>query len=64
MSRFTLRINTENEAFHNEDAGESVHDPNNEVARIIKVVARKLEMGSTDGVCIDANGNKVGEWSL
>ncbi len=35
-----------------------------ECARILKAVAKEMENGSDGGLCMDANGNRVGEWSL
>ena len=52
---FTLFIETENDAFTN---GES-----EEIARILKDLARQVENGTWCGVLIDINGNKVGNWS-
>ena len=51
---FTLSIETENEAFTNNE-GE-------EIARILKEVASQVENGKKFGVLIDINGNKVGNW--
>ena len=52
---FTLSIETENEAFTN--------DESHEIARILKDLARQVENGKECGVLIDINGNKVGNWS-
>ena len=56
---FTIKIKTGNAAF--QDAGD---DGKSEVARILRDIADKLESGHEHGACVDANGNRVGEWSL
>lgn len=53
---FKIEIKTGNAAF--EDS------PEYEVKRILKEVIVKMENGYDSGVCMDINGNKVGEWSL
>lgn len=53
---FKLTIATDNDAF--------VHSPGEEVARILAKIASRLKNGDTAGHCIDANGNRVGEWEL
>jgi len=35
-----------------------------EIARILCSIARKIESGSTSGKVIDANGNSIGEWEV
>ena len=52
---FTLSIETENEAFTN--------DESEEIARILKEVASQVENGKEFGTFRDVNGNKVGNWS-
>lgn len=54
---FKLSIKTDNAAFHEGDAGQ-------EVARILKEIAKKVESGHTGGNARDGNGNTVGTWSL
>lgn len=57
---FQLSIKCDNAAF--EDA------PGEEVARILRKIADILESTchgeDVSGTCRDANGNRVGEWSL
>lgn len=53
---FTLTIDTGNEAFTGDKAGE--------VARILKEIAKKLDKGQDSGKCMDGNGNGVGKWEL
>ena len=54
---FTLQINTDGSAFE----GYSGH----EVARLLRMVARRVESGEeVDGNIFDLNGNKCGEWAL
>lgn len=64
----TLALKTDNAAFHDDD-----REPDSdripaatmlECARILRDVASLLENGAENGNCRDANGNKVGEWSL
>ncbi len=55
---FTLKIKTDNAAFEDEGA-------NNEIARILRALAKRLEDGQDDrGLLNDLNGNHVGEWRL
>jgi len=56
---FKLRINTDNAAFDDTDAG----DMATEIGRILRNVADQVEAGSyTDQINVrDSNGNKVGE---
>jgi len=57
---FTLKIKTENEAFNYPTEGER-----DEVARILRALATRLEQGSeVRGLLADLNGNTVGEWKL
>lgn len=35
-----------------------------EVRRLLRQIQLKLSDGYTDGVLIDVNGNRVGEWSI
>lgn len=59
MSNFTLTIDTENAAF-----GDSQLDAEAEVARILRVVAGRLDEAfwADDGTLRDANGNTVGRF--
>jgi hypothetical protein len=56
---FKLKIKTDNAAFT-----EDGNDGKNEVARILREIADKLEQGYEVGSPRDYNGNKVGEWSM
>lgn len=62
---FELKIKTDNAAFH-DDAG-GVPDTlakSGEVRRILHRVIQSIEQGNTQGLCIDYNGNVVGEWVM
>jgi hypothetical protein len=50
-----IEIETDNAAFEY---------PREECARILRDIADSLEGGRNGGVCIDANGNRVGTWEL
>ena len=52
---FELKLNCDNGAFWN---------PELEVNRILKLLAEKVENGLVEGVIMDLNGNKVGEWGF
>ena len=59
-----IEIRTDGAAFRDAFTGE----PDNaseamEIRRILERVIEKLELGYTEGSCMDINGNKVGEWS-
>jgi hypothetical protein len=56
MSSFSLKLNTDNDAF--------AEDPALEVARILREAADKLESGCTGSQLRDGNGNKVGQFTL
>ena len=53
---FTLKINTESDAF--EDGIDL------EVARILNTAAKKIESGATEGRLQDVNGKTVGSFEL
>lgn len=60
-----LEIHTGGAAFCNDYTGE----PDNEAeemqcAWLLKRVSDKLKEGRRDGVIMDTNGNRVGEWKL
>lgn len=61
---FRLTIQTDNAAFHEDDGTPTFEARGAEVARILRAVADRAEAGSCEGRCIDANGNKVGEWEM
>jgi len=52
---FELKFETANEAFT---------FPEDEVARILREVAKQAERGETSGRVRDHNGNRVGFWQL
>ena len=53
---FTVKINTENDAFGRQTIFE--------VVRLLREIAKKLESGKTHGPVMDLNGNKVGTFDL
>ena len=54
----TLKVDTDNAAFEGDLLTE-------ECARILRYVADQLEGECrTDGTILDANGNRVGKWSV
>jgi hypothetical protein len=57
MKMFTMKFDTGNAAFADEDM-------NFEVARILKKVTEQVEEGKTSGSIIDICGNKVGSWEI
>lgn len=68
---FTLTIETDNAAFHVEEAGDGEAEGYGacagEVARILHKLADLLDKTSPDsavGTLRDSNGNTVGSWSL
>ena len=65
---FTLEIKTDNAAFKDDAAPDNDrHDADatrQEVARILRHVADRLDNHETGGLCHDSNGNHVGEWEL
>lgn len=54
---FTLKIDTENDAF--QDGNLEL-----EVVRILQEVVKKIENGKDYATLIDVNGNKVGDFYL
>lgn len=54
---FSLTFDTGNAAF----CEDGLRD---ESARILRRVAERLADGETEGLCMDANGNRVGSWRL
>ena len=54
----TVKLNTENDAFGDGNGGA-------EIARILRRLADAIEDGSSGpGTLNDANGNRVGSWTL
>lgn len=54
--RFEAKFSAENEAF-----SLNLHA---EIARVLRGIAERLDAGEFYGVCMDANGNRVGEWDI
>ena len=65
---FKLEIKTGGAAFDDmydsEDETMNAYAKANEVARILRRVADRVEAMAIEGSCMDINGNKVGEWNL
>ena len=56
---FKCEIKTGNAAF-----GESKEEEGMEIARLLREIADDIaNYGWTDGLCVDYNGNRVGNWS-
>ena len=62
--RFSLVIDCDNDAFGPSESRPTVPSwaMRNEVKRLLDVVRTKVHKGATDGVIMDANGNKVGSF--
>lgn len=72
---FKLEIKTGGAAFQAENCGvdtdrfnhlleDDALDPyGTEVRRLLRQIEHALGDGQTEGVCMDINGNRVGEWS-
>lgn len=56
---FTLTIQTNNAAF-----GVTTWETQEEIARILAAIISRINYGQKLGNCMDANGNKVGQWQL
>lgn len=54
---FQLYFSTSNAAFDDEY-------PNEEIALVVRSVAKKITDGDLDGVILDGNGNRIGEFSV
>jgi hypothetical protein len=61
MDKFDLVLSLGHAAFYDDDGD---FDPSLELARILRVVARQVELGAEAGKAYDANGNKVGYWEV
>lgn len=61
-----IQFSTENAAFKSLDGNEVMDDiyKRKEVARILKRITAYVESGNDDGLIMDINGNKIGEWSI
>lgn len=53
---FKLEFRTDNAAFED--------NYQQEAERILTLVSYSIGQGKTDGRCIDANGNHIGNWSF
>jgi len=53
---FTMQFETDNEAFSAYGATET--------ARILRLVAKRIDAGDTDGRIVDLNGNAIGTFEL
>jgi hypothetical protein len=51
---FSLKINTDNSAFEH---------PEQEIARLLRQIADRLEHSTRTGVIRDINGNRVGDYA-
>lgn len=58
-SMFTLQIETTGDAFDADGSGQD----RDELARILRDVADRVEDWQTDGSVRDVNGNTVGRWT-
>ena len=62
---FTLKISTGGSAYRDVFYGDEFPDPSNaELIRNLRQVIEKLQDGVTEGVIMDINGNKTGEFRL
>lgn len=62
---FKVEIKTGGAAFCDPCTGEEdTYAESFEVVRILKRIINELENDYVKGVCMDINGNKVGEWEL
>lgn len=61
---FKIEIDTSGSSFKVEDDnGKEILDPNAyAIRRILTSVEKQIVHGRTEGVCLDANGNKCGKW--
>lgn len=63
---FKVEFDTCNAAFRDPDGdpGMDGYYEAQEICRILDEIKMRIELaGAADGVCMDINGNKVGEWS-
>ena len=56
---FQLRFELGNAAFDG-----SPLDRSNEIIRLLRETADKVDVGEEDGTLFDINGNKVGQWAF
>lgn len=52
--QFKLEIAAVNAAFF--------PDPSEEISRLLRSAADKVDAGATEGILFDVNGNRVGHW--
>lgn len=59
-----IEIRTDGAAFRDPYTGDyDRYAEASEIRRILENVIQRLELGYTEGSCIDTNGNRVGSWS-
>lgn len=63
MASFTLTFNIDNDAFQIGDGGQGGHD-GQEIARILRESAERIERGEDHGAVRDINGNRVGSFGV
>jgi hypothetical protein len=64
---FTLQFDTGNAAFQADNGDDDPLTPEvtqEECARILREIAKRLDDGNIEGFAIDFNGNRVGSWKL
>ena len=59
-----IKFKTGNAAFHDDNGEEDEYYRNQEVARILREIADKVENYWDAGSIADYNGNKIGEWRV
>jgi len=66
MASFTLTINLDGEAFHEEteDRMDTQLAPEYELHRLLTDIAVTVKYGTFEGSIIDINGHKVGQFSI
>lgn len=57
-----IKFKTSNSAFHDDNGNEDEFYRNQEVARILREIADRVEDYWDRGSIADLNGNKIGEW--
>ena len=59
-----IEIKTGNAAFTDEDGRFDSYYGGEEIYRLLRDVAIKIQNGNEEGSLVDINGNKVGTWVL
>ena len=59
-----IKFRTGNAAFHDDNGEKDEWYRNQEVARILREIADKIENGWDRGSVGDLNGNKIGDWRV